>query len=494
MSNGPYELPGGWKQTTLEEVCSKITDGTHKTPTYVDNGVRFISIKNIRPFESINWDNYKKFIPHNEHKELIKRCNPEVDDIIFPRIGTLGFAKRIDFTEPVSLFVGLGLAKPLKNVISPRYLEYWMNSSLIHELSYTKATGTGRKTLPLAESKKFPILLPPLNEQRRIVAKIEDLLSQVNTSRERLAKVPEIMKQFRQSVLAAAFSGRLTEQWRKEHPAVDPASVLLERIVKERKKKLGKKYKEPSPIDTSDLSELPEGWEWTKIGQIETFMGSGITPRGGKSTYLSEGIPFIRSQNVWPYGLKLDNIAYISEEQHEKMSRTKVHPLDVLLNITGASIGRSTYVPGDFPESNVNQHVCIIRTPRLIYHEFLSSFLNSPIGQDEIFSTQSGVTREGLNYTQIRGMRMPLPPQEEQQEIVRQVDSLFKQADEIGKQVATATQSAEQITQSILAKAFSGELVPQDPNDEPASVLLERIKAKREKQKKVAKKAKVINN
>jgi type I restriction enzyme S subunit len=112
------------------------------------------------------------------------------------------------------------------------------------------------------------------------------------------------------------------------------------------------------------------------------------------------------------------------------------------------------------------------------------------MGQDEIFSTQSGVTREGLNYTQIRGMRMPLPPQDEQQEIVRQVEALFKQADEIEKQVATATQSAERITQSILAKAFRGELVPQDPNDEPASVLLERIKAERGKQKKVAKKAK----
>src|SRR5687768_10396180 len=105
------ELPSGWIVTSLQDVSHAITDGTHKTPNYMASGVRFISIKNIKPFQPINWDIYEKYITREEHNELIRRCHPERDDILFPRIGTLGYAKLIDFDEEVSLFVGLGLVK-----------------------------------------------------------------------------------------------------------------------------------------------------------------------------------------------------------------------------------------------------------------------------------------------------------------------------------------------------------------------------------------------
>lgn len=152
-------LPEGWIEVTLDNVCSKITDGTHKTPNYQSSGVRFISIKNIKPFKKVNWDSYEKYISISEHKELTKRCNPEVGDILFPRIGTLGYAKIIDFDEVVSLFVGLGLAKPIHKLINSNYLEYWMNSPEINRLSHERATGSGRLTLALAESKKLPVPL-----------------------------------------------------------------------------------------------------------------------------------------------------------------------------------------------------------------------------------------------------------------------------------------------------------------------------------------------
>jgi len=110
--SGLPQRNAGWAQVRLAEVCHVITDGTHKTPDYRDSGIRFISIKNIRPFQPVDWDSYVRFISKEEHLQLIKRCKPEMDDILFPRIGTLGFAKRIDFEEEVSIFVGLGLLKP----------------------------------------------------------------------------------------------------------------------------------------------------------------------------------------------------------------------------------------------------------------------------------------------------------------------------------------------------------------------------------------------
>ena len=174
------QMPVGWSIASLQDVSYVITDGTHKTPNYQPNGVRFISIKNIRPFVPINWDSYEKYISHSEHEELIKRCRPEYDDILFPRIGTLGFAKRIDFKEEVSIFVGLGLIKPVKSFLLSKYLEYYMNTPYISHLSEEKANGTGRMTLPLEESRRFPIPVPPLNEQKRIVAKIEELFSELD--------------------------------------------------------------------------------------------------------------------------------------------------------------------------------------------------------------------------------------------------------------------------------------------------------------------------
>ena len=283
--------------------------------------------------------------------------------------------------------------------------------------------------------------LPPLPEQRRIVAKLEKLLAKVEASQKRLERIPTILKRFRQSVLAAACSGRLTEDWRSGREVV---------------------------------------WGETTIGEVEEFIGSGITPKGGRSVYVSSGIPFIRSQNVYPSGLVLDDVAYITPEIHRSMSRTHIRPFDVLLNITGASIGRSTVVPGRFKVGNVNQHVCIIRVKPVLSPRFLSLFLNSPLGQGLIFETQNGVTREGLNYGQIRSFVVPLPSIEEQNEIVRRADALLEIADKIEGRYEKAKTQVEKLAQSILAKAFCGELVPQNPNDEPASALLERVKQERQ--------------
>jgi len=368
------------------------------------------------------------------------------------------------------------------NGLDPKYLVHALRSLNLTELDTSTAIpGLNRDSLYDQH-----VSIAPLIEQKRIVTKVEELLSRVTATKERLAKVSMILQCFRQAVLSAACSGHLTADWREKNSNIEPASELLKRVRVERKEPLQKVQNQE--INTNDLPTIPESWAYTSIGELEIFIGSGITPLGGKSVYVKQGVPFIRSQNVYPTGLVIKDMAFITQEIHNKMSRTKLKEKDVLLNITGASIGRATYVPENFGEGNVNQHVCIIRLESVISYKFTVLFLNSPIGQDLIFSKQGGVTREGLNYGQVRNFIIPVPPLDEQQEIVRRVEAMFKLADTVEKRVETAILRAEKLTQTILAKAFRGELVPTEAelarregrSYEPASNLLARIKAERE--------------
>lgn len=160
----------------------------------------------------------------------------------------------------------------------------------------------------------------------------------------------------------------------------------------------------------SSLGRIPKEWSCKSIGDISERLRSGVTPKGGSNVYQEEGIMLIRSQNVYPYGFKLNDVAYISDELNSRMIGSQLIQNDVLLNITGASIGRSTYVPVNFPKSNVNQHVCAIRlkNSNISKSIFLSTFLNSIYGQNQIYQYINGSNREGINYTQIKEIKLPI--------------------------------------------------------------------------------------
>jgi len=170
-----------------------------------------------------------------------------------------------------------------------------------------------------------------------------------------------------------------------------------------------------------------------RIKDITTKIGSGITPEGGAANYLDNGIPLLRSQNVHFDGLRLEDVAYISPETHAEMAGTHLRPKDVLLNITGASIGRCTFVPDGFAEGNVNQHVCIVRPGHRIDHRFLAAFLSSPVGQDQILSTFTGASRQGLSQKELGQIRMPLPDLSLQLEAVAKINDQDSKNKELGK-------------------------------------------------------------
>ena len=222
--------------------------------------------------------------------------------------------------------------------------------------------------------------------------------------------------------------------------------------------------------------EIPDGWYWTTIEDVCSKIGSGSTPKG--SNYSKEGIPFFRSQNVQNDGIVLSDIKYISDEVHQSMIGTEVVANDLLLNITGGSLGRCAVVPRDFDIGNVSQHVCILRTV-LVKPEYLHCFILSSFFSKSMKITGSG--REGLPKYNLEKMLLPLPPIQEQERIIIEVKQLQNNIDKIDTCNGNLVELISQTKSKILDLAIHGKLVHQDPNDEPACELLKRINPKAEK-------------
>ena len=216
--------------------------------------------------------------------------------------------------------------------------------------------------------------------------------------------------------------------------------------------------------------EVPKGWVWTTIGNLCSKIGSGSTPKG--SNYSSEGILFFRSQNVHNDGIVLDDIKYISDEVHQSMIGTEVLPNDLLLNITGGSLGRCAIVPNEIDKGNVSQHVCILR-PITISSNYFHALILSTFFSKSMKITGSG--REGLPKYNLEQMMFPLPPLAEQKRIVSEIERWFSLIDIIENDKQDLQNIVKQAKSKILDLAIHGKLVPQDPNDEPASELLKRI-------------------
>ena len=203
-------------------------------------------------------------------------------------------------------------------------------------------------------------------------------------------------------------------------------------------------------------------WALDRIKDNAQKIGSGITPTGGAASYLDAGIPLLRSQNVHFEGLRLDDVAYIAEETHDEMSGTKLRPGDVLLNITGASIGRCTFVPEGFGEGNVNQHVCIIRPSAKLDYRFLSYCLSAPWGQDQIFSSFTGESRQGLGQRDLGELRVPMPPLPEQERIAAYLDASCAAIYAAVTAKRQQLETLDAIYQASLHRAFANEIWPRE--------------------------------
>jgi type I restriction enzyme S subunit len=291
------------------------------------------------------------------------------------------------------------------NQISPLYVYYQLQTK-VKEMN---ALGSGSTFKEISKEKieNLQVILPPLPIQQQIAA----ILEKADAAREKRRQANQFTEQFLQSAFLEMFG--------------DPATN-------------------------------PKGWEVVSIDDISIHVSSGSTPLGGQSTYLKDGILFIRSQNVLMNQLDYSDIAHISTEVHLQMKRTWVKNGDVLLNITGASIGRVSYFKGKDDTANVNQHVCIIR-PSLdrTLPEYLSYFISMPSYQNVILARNSGATRQAFTFEQIRKFRINLPPLSEQQKFA----ALVEKVESLRAKQRRSEQELEHLFHSLMQRAFRGELV-----------------------------------
>jgi len=361
----------------------------------------------------------------------------------------------------------------------------------------THYTGTTIKHLTGKALSQVRFPLPSVNEQRRIVAKIEELFSDLDAGVAALERAKANLKRYRAAVLKAAVDGMLTEQWRADNPDVEPATELLQRILAERRKRweaeqLAKyeakgtkpptgwkeKYKEPAQSNADRMPVLPDAWCWATIEQInagDRSIAYGVLQPGPD---LPVGVPLVRVCDVANGRVALDQLKCIDPKISEQYRRTLLRGGEVLLTVVG-TIGRTAIVPSDAAGANTARAVSVIPTSKFINAHFVEIVLRDPRMQARLTRAAHEVARKTLNLEDVRVAMIPLPPRNEQDEIVTEIQRLWSIADEAEHLLEGSLQRSARLRQSILKRAFEGKLVPQDPNDEPASKLLARIKAER---------------
>lgn len=348
--------------------------------------------------------------------------------------------------------------------------------------------------------RNFELPIAPLHEQHRIAEAIESYFPRLDDAVATLSRVERNLKRYRASVLKSAVEGRLvpTEAALAKHEGRDyePASVLLDRILTERRRRWtesGKKgkYEEPAPPDTTGLPELPEGWCWATIDMIAEVQGGLTKGQKRKSDTELREVPYLRVANVQRGFLDLSEIKTISATEDE-IVELRLEPGDILFNEGGDrdKLGRGWIWSGELPECVHQNHVFRARVlTDDIQPRYLSWYGNGS-GQAYFFDQGKQTTNlASINLTKLKGLPVPIPPKQEQARIVEEVDRLLSVTDESLTEVERNSVRCQRLRQSILKWAFEGKLADQDPSDEPASVLLERIKAERDIPKSAKKKS-----
>jgi type I restriction enzyme S subunit len=464
------ETPDGWEIVLFGRIAQIIGGGTPKTSdngNFSERGYPWITPADLSGFNEmyISWG----------RRSLSEQGLKTSSAVLLPE-GTVLMSSRAPIGYLAIAANELCTNQGFKSFICPpgvlpEYVFFWLKFIT----PFLEDMGSGSTFLEISGSRarKIPILLAPTSEQKRIAAKVEELLARVNATKDRLAKVSMILKRFRQAVLTAACSGRLTEGWRNQNPSRESGKYLLQAILDERKfsaKKDRTEFNKFAGFDVEESPDLPDSWVWTNVGQItKNFDGQRIPVKADD-----------RANRRGPYHYY--GASGIIDTIDDYLFNGKF----LLIAEDGANLlSRST--PIAFRASGkfwVNNHAHVVQMHGEIPLQYLEVYLNGIDLQHYV----TGSAQPKLTQVAMNRIPVPLPPLTEQKEIVRLVEAMFKLADTVEKRVAAAIARAEKLTQAILAKAFSGELVPTEAElarlegrpYETASELLARIKSERD--------------
>lgn len=465
LPEAKLSFPSGWTRTTVGEISSIIQYGYTASATSDKTGTRFLRITDIQN-GTVHWDE----IPCCEIRADLKpKYLLKKGDLVFARTGaTVGksYLIRDDGTDAVfaSYLIRVSLFPEFDN----RFVSYYFRSGDYWKQISESKLGIGQPNVNGTTLAKLFIPLPPLPEQHRIVAKIEELFSDLDAGVEALRKIKAELKRYRQAVLKAAVEGKLTEEWReKNKDKLEPASVLLERIRVERAKN-GKAKKLPT-IDTSGLPRLPEEWAWAKVEDV-CDINMGQSPPGDSYNSDGKGIPLINGPVEFGPSAFSKTLKTKFTTSPTKLCKEN----DLILCVRGSTTGRMNIAGFD---ACIGRGVAALRA--LCNQNYLNIYVHSQ--QRTIFELGTGSTFPNVSSSDIANLGISVPPVAEQQQVVSEVERRFSAADEVERSVDAGLKQAERLRQSILKRAFEGKLVPQDPSDEPAEKLMERITFERGK-------------
>lgn len=427
----PFEIPSNWKWVNLSSLCSVISDGTHQTPKYVGNGVPFISVKDISS-GVINFSD-TKFISYEDSKELNKKIAPESGDILICRIGTLGKAVKIPSgCKQFSIFVSLGLIKPLNKEISD-FIVTVINSAYGFNWIQLVKVGGGTHTykINLGDLRKFIIPLPPLAEQKRIVAKIEELLPLVEKYKKAYSELEILNSKFsgdiKKSILQYAIQGKLVEQRPEEGTAEDLYQQIQEEkqnLIKEGKLK---KEKPLAPIEDDEIPfEIPEHWKWARLSSLVSVLGDGL--HGTPSYDVNGTVYFINGNNLKNGKIVINDLTKKVSKEEAKKYYKDLNQSSLLVSING-TLGNVAFY--DNEPVILGKSACYFNLIGHLDKYFFKVLIDSDYFQSYLTNFATVTTIKNVPLSAMRSVLIPLPPLAEQKRIVAKVEELLALCDKL---------------------------------------------------------------
>ena len=516
--NGRWDVPHSWQWIRIEELGQIVGGGTPKAgdPTnFSSDGIPWVTPADLTGYTASTIERGARNLSERGLATSSAKVVP-AGTVLFTSRAPIGYCTVA--ANPISTNQGFK-SVVLGGGLNPFFLRNYLRSA--KEYAEQNASGTTFLELSGARMKELLAPIAPLNEQKRIVVKIEALQRHTDAAKEALDAIPPLLEKFRQSVLAAAFRGDLTKAWRAANPDVEPATELLKRIraarrarwiedaaekararaqakavkagkpwggaddaavLKTERVKAAKKYKEPEPVVAEGLPELPQGWCWVTLGDVARFFnGDRSKNYPHRSEYVEFGVPFINTGHIDPDGSLSDaRMNYISRTRFESLSGGRIQTGDLVYCLRGATLGKTALVE-PLAEGAIASSLVIIRpNDATNYARYFYYFLVGPLGRAEIKKYDNGSAQPNLAAASVTQYILPMPPRQEMATICELLSDATTDAADLNDHARRSQSLLDSLNQSILAKAFRGELVPQDPNDEPASVLLERIRAERD--------------
>lgn len=488
-------LPKGWAWTTISGLCPSMKNGIYKEKGfYAGTGTPCLRMYNIDDGRLI-WRDLKYMALTSEE---IQEYGLSSGDILVNRVNSrelVGKACLIPNGLETCVFESKNIRLRIPSAVAnPAYLNYYLllagRSHFIRNLQQT----VGMASINQDQLGALRLPLAPRREQDRIVAKIEELFSDLDAGVAALERAKAKLKRYRAAVLKAAVEGKLTEQWRAEHPTKETAADLLKRILKQRRsrweqeqlaayQKAGKKppanwqqkYKEPAGPDDASLPGLPKGWCWATVGQL-CFMDVGFAFKSAE--FVDEGIRLLRGENIEPGALRWNDVRYWPNDNVADFCHLLINEGDIVLAMDRPLISSGLKIAmadaSDLPCLLV-QRMARLRwiDPRVSHFMYGSLQTHSFIAH--LLGEQTGTQLPHISAAGIGSFLTPLPPFREQTVIASESDRRLSLIQKAESQIDADLQRSRRLRQSILKRAFEGALVPQDQNDEPASALLARI-------------------